>query len=319
MPPLTPPMAITDFESSLPTISTSPNRSRPRRLVRKKSSTPYLIFSFLAALLVAGVIALAVVLNQQNSSVAQNTGNEALSSNSDSSSTAQLQTDSKNTDQTHEVSMDSITDPNAQTVPPGAPDVERNNTSAVEAPENSELQELSIDDAVSIQAPSDPSLRGSDIGDFDSKLYALANNEFKFNRSTTQIHRSTFDQRTTQEGYIADVFFMSKNSVVFPGEYDFENESYSMRLYFWYNHTKPTRAEPVECFDYCRLRANITMPPEIAEQMREEFDRGELSLTVWYRFRRVLKCRVFPEPQSTVGKLAHEIDFEIEVLKYKLD
>jgi hypothetical protein len=166
--------------------------------------------------------------------------------------------------------------------------------------------------------PKDP--RWSNIDEFAQRMRDLASNEFKFREAKTTVFRSTFNQKNVN--YSAQIkWFLARNAVVAPGNYDFDAGHYSLDLVFWQAIYEENRfgdgpvSPRVE--DTCKLRATIKVDAKTAQRWREAFDNSTFSVTIWYRLARIDQGAWKQNPRWTTPMLAHDIVFSVEVLKFE--
>ena len=67
----------------------------------------------------------------------------------------------------------------------------------------------------------------------------------------------------------------------------------------------------------CSLSITLKLDGKTAQRWREAIDKGSFSLTVWYRLAKVERATSKQNPHWTVPKLAHDISFSVEVVKFE--
>ena len=157
-----------------------------------------------------------------------------------------------------------------------------------------------------------------DIIEFESQIWELADNEFKFRDSRSKVFYSEFDQ--TDQETLGDLgWFFARNFIASPGKYDFENGDCVLAPMLWSEYYKEfTSADSTipATQSSCTLIMHFKVDSETAKKWRDSFDHQNLTIKVWYRFRRVVNSERDTNPHfPTSQKPIYNIVFEVDVLK----
>jgi hypothetical protein len=167
--------------------------------------------------------------------------------------------------------------------------------------------------AESLEAPPQNSFNMSDP--FKQQTRKLAEDEFAFKDATGRLFKATFDQKFNIDGLVK--IGVGSNVIISPGKYDFKNGQLGLTLYAWYNYLGANDTTPITTEDFCGFLATFALDENTARRWREEIDRKSFRATVWFRLKSVARHDWNHNPHFTNGLLAHQILFDIEVVKYE--
>jgi hypothetical protein len=177
--------------------------------------------------------------------------------------------------------------------------------------------ERAIQDAEPLQAPAIVKGQINNALPFAQQMWDLATNEFKLQAAKGKVFRSRFDQK--DQAAVLKWFF-ARNSFVGPGKYDFKTGEYTLDPVLWQEYYAESEAlgklRP-ETTDSCVLLMQFKVDAATAEQWRAKMEKKAFALTVWYRLKEVKRAARKENPHWTDGRLAYDIAFVADVLKFE--
>jgi len=177
--------------------------------------------------------------------------------------------------------------------------------------------ERAIQDAESLQAPAIVKGQINNALPFAQQMWDLATNEFKLQAAKGKVYRSRFNQK--DQAAVLKWFF-ARNSFVGPGKYDFKIGEFILDPVLWqeyYGESEALGKFRPETTDSCVLLMHLKVDAATAEQWRTKMEKKTFALTVWYRFREVKRATRKENPHWTDGRLAYDIAFIADVLKFE--
>jgi len=187
--------------------------------------------------------------------------------------------------------------------------------------EQQEALEKAIKSATPLQAPPHVKGKGTNINDITPSIRKLASDEFAFKDAQRQVFRGTFSRRNIESSPLIKLTDC-RNALVFPGNYEFDKKRATWMLYLWHIHWGEKmigNSSYPEVTDSCALAASFDLEEAVARNWREAFDRGSLSLTVWFRPVSVRNASWKAHPRWTDGTQAHNIVLDVEVIRFEYD
>jgi len=177
--------------------------------------------------------------------------------------------------------------------------------------------ERALQDAEPLQAPAIVKGQINNALPFAQQMWDLATNEFKFQAAKGKVYRSRFDQK--DQAAVLKWFF-ARNSFVGPGKYEFKTTEYTLDPVLWQEYYAESEALGKfrsETTDSCILLIHLKVDAATAEQWRAKMEKKAFALTIWYRFKEVKRATRKENPHWTDGRLAYDIAFIADVLKFE--
>lgn len=174
-----------------------------------------------------------------------------------------------------------------------------------------------IQDAEPLQAPAIVKGQINNALPFAQQMWDLATNEFKLQAAKRKVYRSRFDQK--DQAAVLKWFF-ARNSFVGPGKYDFKTGEYTLDPVLWQEYYAKGEALGrliPETTDSCVVLMQFKVDAATAEQWRAKMEKKAFALTVWYRLKEVKRAERMANPHWTDGRLAYDIAFVADVLKFE--
>ena len=181
--------------------------------------------------------------------------------------------------------------------------------------------EKAVKNSTPFQAPSLVKGKGTNINEFTPGIRKLASDEFAFKDAQRQVYRSKFSRRNIESSPLIKLTDC-RNALVFPGTYDFDKKRATWLLHLWHIYwgEKTIGNSPYpEVTDTCALVASFNLEEEVARKWRDAFDRGSLSVTVWFRPVAVREAYWKDHPRWADGTQAHNIALDVEVIHFEYD
>lgn len=191
-----------------------------------------------------------------------------------------------------------------------------------------EIQKKQTEDAIQaavvLQAPPLGKAPGeataSNVDKLALYMRDLADNEFKFREVKSTVFRSTFNQADAKN-YPLTKSYISRNALGSTGKYDFDTGVYSLDLALWLDIDDENKFGDGPAFprveDACKLTALIKVDQKTAQRWRESIDKGSFGLTIWYRLTKIERKTWKQNPRWKNPKLAHDMAFSVEILKFE--
>jgi len=159
-----------------------------------------------------------------------------------------------------------------------------------------------------------------DLEEFTPKMRHLAEDEFAFKDAKSGVYRATFDQRSVDYSQVIE-FTSGRNTLLFPGKYDFDGKKFECQFHLWYEHQGIPKANGGLFREYtnsCALVSTLSVDEATARRWRDAFEQGSMKLTIWFRLVAVERASWEQNPSFLDGSiLQHDIIFRVEVLRFE--
>jgi hypothetical protein len=174
-----------------------------------------------------------------------------------------------------------------------------------------------VQNAEPLQAPAIVKGQINNSLSFAQQMWDLATNEFKFQTAKGKVLRSRFDQK---DQLVVSNMFFARNSFIGPGKYDFMTGVYTLDPVLWQEYYAESNALGKllpETSDSCVLLMQFKVDPATAESWRSKMEKKTFALEFWYRLKEVKRATRNVNRHWTDGRLAYDIAFIADVLKYE--
>lgn len=162
--------------------------------------------------------------------------------------------------------------------------------------------------------------RRGDLEEFTPQMRHLAENEFAFKDAKSGVYRATFDQSSVDYSQLIE-FTSGRNTLLFPGKYDFDENQFECQFHLWYEHQGIPKANADVFREYtnsCALISKLSVDEATARRWRDAFEQGSMKLTIWFRLVAVERASWEQNPDFVDGSiLQHDILFRVEVLRFE--